>query len=72
MQKIGYWLIFFGLSIVVLGVVVTIFPRYGWLGSLPGDIKIRWNHIVFHFPIVTCLILSVFLTLIVNFFRKLF
>jgi hypothetical protein len=43
------------------------------LGRLPGDIAVQGRHGSFYFPIVTCILISLALTLvmwIVNFFRR--
>jgi hypothetical protein len=41
-----------------------------WLGRLPGDIRIERGNSAFYFPIVTCLIISIVLSLILSFFRR--
>jgi hypothetical protein len=41
-----------------------------WIGKLPGDIIIRKEKFTFYFPIVTCIILSILLTMIFSLFRK--
>ncbi len=61
----GRWLILIGLVCVAAGAVVMLGERFGIkLGSLPGDIVIRRRNGSFYFPVVTCLIVSVLLTLI--------
>jgi hypothetical protein len=40
------------------------------LGRLPGDIVIQRERGSFYFPIVTCIVLSVLLTLVFSLFRK--
>ncbi|MCL5958033.1 MAG: DUF2905 domain-containing protein [Chloroflexi bacterium] len=40
--------------------------RLPGIGRLPGDITIRRDGIVFYFPILSCLILSILLTIIAN------
>ena len=40
------------------------------LGRLPGDIRIQRGNSSFYFPIVTCLIVSVVLSLLFAFFRR--
>jgi len=61
----GRWLILIGLVCVAAGVVALIAERFGIkLGRLPGDIVIRGRNGAFYFPIVTCLIVSVVLTLL--------
>jgi hypothetical protein len=64
-KLVGRWLILIGLVCVAAGAVVILGERLGIkLGSLPGDIIIRRKNGSFYFPVVTCLIVSVLLTLI--------
>lgn len=42
----------------------------GWLGRLPGDIRIERGNTAFYFPIVTCIIVSIVLTLLLALFRR--
>ena len=42
----------------------------GWLGRLPGDIRIERGNSAFYFPIVTCIVISIVLTLLLSFFRR--
>ena len=62
---------------VVVGVIITLVglvmwsgfaPK--WLGRLPGDIRIERGHSAFYFPIVTCIILSIVLSLLLSIFRR--
>ncbi len=58
----GRLLIYAGVVLIVIGLIVSFVPvRFG---RLPGDIVARGRNTTFYFPIVTCLILSVILTLI--------
>lgn len=61
-----------GLALAVLGAIVWAFgPRLGSEGGLlPGDLSVRRDGFSFHFPIVTCLVVSVLLTLLLRLFRK--
>ncbi len=70
MQQVGKFLILFGVMIVVLGVVLAFLGRVPFLGRLPGDIHIERKGVSIYFPVVTCLLLSLALTLILNIFRK--
>ena len=71
MSEMGRTLIIAGLIIAAIGAVLTFGPKISWLGRLPGDIHIRRENFSFHFPIATSLLISVILTLILNwFFRK--
>ncbi len=66
-------LIVMGLFLVALGgalLLASKLPHLG-LGRLPGDIYVKRGNFTFYFPIVTCIILSVVLTLLLNlFFRR--
>jgi membrane protein implicated in regulation of membrane protease activity len=71
MPDAGKLLIIVGALILVLGLALTIGPRIPFLGRLPGDIAVDRGNVHFYFPLVTCLILSVILTVVLNvFFRR--
>ena len=70
MQEIGKLLAIGGVVIALLGVLLWSGVGAGWLGRLPGDIRIERGHSSFYFPIVTCIIISVLLSLIISFFRR--
>ena len=62
-------LIVLGLVLVGVGVAWPWIAKLG-LGKLPGDIRIEGEGGGFYFPIVTCLIISVVLSLLLWFFRR--
>ena len=63
----GKLLIVIGLVIAAVGVAVHLgLP----LGRLPGDIVVRREHSTFYFPIVTCILLSVVLTIVAMLLRR--
>ena len=70
MPEIGKLLVVFGGVIVLLGLALWSGLGASWLGRLPGDIRIERGHSAFYFPIVTCIIISVVLSLILSFFRR--
>ncbi len=70
MPEIGKMLVVLGAVIVVLGLALWSGFGAGWLGRLPGDIRIERGHSAFYFPIVTCIILSLILSLLLSFFRR--
>lgn len=70
MQGFGKTLIFLGILLVVLGLVFSFGARIPWLGQLPGDIYIQRGRFTFYFPLATCLLVSVLLTLVLYFFRR--
>ena len=57
------FLIVLGLVILVVGLLWPYLSKLG-LGRLPGDIVIERENTTFYFPLVTCLLLSLFLSLI--------
>ncbi|HJY64266.1 MAG TPA: DUF2905 domain-containing protein [Ignavibacteria bacterium] len=73
MQSLGKYLIIFGAVIIIVGVILTFFPKINFFGHMPGDIIIKRENFSFYFPIVTSILLSIVLTLIfwlINFFSK--
>ena len=62
-------LIVLGLVMVAVGVAWPWISKLG-LGRLPGDIRIESESGGFYFPIVTCLIISIVLSLLLWFFRR--
>lgn len=71
MPEIGKLLIIVGGFVLVIGVFLTLRLRIPFLGKLPGDISIDRGNVHFYFPIVTCILLSLVLTVLLNaFFRR--
>ena len=66
MIDLGRLLVILGLIIVALGIVIVLAGRLPFVGHLPGDILVRRGGGSFYFPIITCLLLSVALTIVVN------
>lgn len=62
-------LIIIGLVLLALGIAWPWVSRLG-LGRLPGDIRIETESGGFYFPIVTCLVISVVLSLVLWFLRR--
>jgi hypothetical protein len=70
MRELGRLLALFGGVITILGLALWGGFGAGWLGRLPGDIRIERGNSAFYFPIVTCLIISIVLSLILSFLRR--
>jgi hypothetical protein len=70
MNEIGKLLVISGLMMAAIGALLWSGVGRSWLGRLPGDIHYSRGNAHFYFPIVTCLILSVLLTLIMWLLRK--
>ena len=61
----GWMLLVLGLVIAGVGLIWVLAPSIPWLGRLPGDIRIEKENFRFYFPLVTCLLLSLALSLVV-------
>ena len=71
MPEIGKLLIIVGGLVLVVGLFLTLGLRIPYLGKLPGDISIDRGNVHFYFPIVTCLLVSLLLTILLTvFFRR--
>jgi hypothetical protein len=68
--QLGKTLVILGLMVAAVGALIWSGFGKGWLGKLPGDINYSKENFSFHFPIVTCLIVSALLTIIMWLFRK--
>ena len=67
--SLGRMLIVFGLLLVVIGALLIFAPKIPLLGRLPGDIVIRRENFTFYFPVATCILLSILLTIFLRIFR---
>jgi hypothetical protein len=64
--SIGKLLLLLAGGIAAIGLVLILIGNVPFLGRLPGDIVIRSGRGSFFFPIVTCIVLSIVLTILVN------
>ena len=62
----GMMLVILGIVIILTGFAVMYIDNIPYIGRLPGDFNVYGKGWSFHFPFVTCLILSVILTIILN------
>ena len=70
MHELGKLLFVLGIALVVVGAILWKTGGLGGLGQLPGDIFVRKGNSTFYFPIVTCIVISIALSLLSWFFRK--
>jgi hypothetical protein len=70
MPDLGRFLIIAGVLLVIVGAVFLLAPKLPWLGHLPGDISYKRGNFSFYFPLGTCILISVVLTLIMYLFRR--
>jgi len=71
MQEIGKFVVVLGAILIVAGVILWRFPSlFGWMGKLPGDISAQKGNFSFYFPVMTCILVSIVLTLLSWLFRR--
>lgn len=62
MEHLGKIILFLGLGLTLIGALIWGLGKAGFKG-LPGDLSYRGENFQFHFPVVTCIVISVLLTL---------
>jgi hypothetical protein len=68
---VGRALIAFGVLLVMIGLALEFAPRLPFrIGRLPGDIYFHRGNTTFYFPVVTCILVSVVLTLVLWIFNR--
>jgi hypothetical protein len=70
MRETGKFLMIIGVVIALSGLICWGGFAPKWLGRLPGDVRIERGNSAFYFPIVTCIILSILLSLLLSIFRR--
>lgn len=70
MGDFGRVLIIFGVVLIGVGALLTLAGKIPWLGKLPGDIYYKSDHVTFYFPVATCIIISIVLSLLFYLFRR--
>ena len=70
MSELGKFLLVAGLIMAAIGALLWSGIGKNWLGRLPGDIHYTKGNFSFHFPIITCLLISLLLTVMLWLFRK--
>ena len=70
MGDLGRLLITFGIVLVVVGLLLSLGGKIPWLGKLPGDFHYKTASFTFYFPLATCVLLSVVLSLLFHLFRR--
>jgi len=67
---LGRTLILGGLVLLAVGAALVWGPRIPWLGRLPGDIVIERPGFRFYFPLATCLLLSLLVSVVLWLLRR--
>ncbi len=69
-NEVARVVIILGVALIALGIVLPYVAKLDFFGKLPGDIRIKGENYSFYFPIATCIVLSVLLTLLGKFFFR--
>ncbi|MEW6173124.1 MAG: DUF2905 domain-containing protein [Bacillota bacterium] len=69
-QSFGKLLLVAGAFLFLVGAVVLLIGKIPGAGRLPGDIYYQRGNFSFYFPVVTCILLSIILTIILNLFVR--
>jgi hypothetical protein len=70
MNDLGRLLVVMGVILVLVGAVFLLAPKLPWLGKLPGDLSYQRGNFSLYFPLGTCIVISIILTLIMYLFRR--
>ncbi|MCX8090976.1 MAG: DUF2905 domain-containing protein [Verrucomicrobiae bacterium] len=70
MNEIGKFLVIVGALMVLVGALLWSGFGKGWIGRLPGDFHYSRGNFNFYFPLATCLLLSLVLSLILWLFKR--
>lgn len=67
---LGKALILLGVGLVISGVFLILLNKIPLIGKLPGDILIQRKNFALYFPLATCLLLSLIISVIFYFWGK--
>ena len=70
MSSLGKTLFFFGILLIIVGVIFMFGTKIPWFGRLPGDIYIQKKNFIFFFPITTAILISVIFSIILLLIRR--
>ena len=73
METVARFVIIAGVALVIVGAGLYGLAKLNLpLGRLPGDIRIEGENGSFYFPLATCILLSIVLTVVLNVIAKFF
>jgi uncharacterized protein HemY len=70
MAGFGKTLILLGVILVIVGLFFSLGGRVPWLGHLPGDIYVQRERYSFYFPLTTCIVISVIISIVLYLLRR--
>ena len=69
-SHLGKILIGIGIVCIIAGLVISVLCRWIHLGKSPGDILVNGEHGTFYFPVVSCILISIILSVLLNLFHR--
>tara|TARA_B100001750_G_scaffold28425_1_gene18855 strand:- start:344 stop:565 length:222 start_codon:yes stop_codon:yes gene_type:complete len=70
MKDAGKWIIYFGVFVVFIGLIMNQFSdKLGWIGRLPGDIRLGSGNVKFYLPLTTLIILNLIIFFVLRLFQ---
>jgi hypothetical protein len=69
-QTFGRWLFITGLFLVIIGGLVLFIGKLPGVGRLPGDIYYQRGNFSFFFPLATCILISIILSILLTLFIR--
>lgn len=70
MGDLGKTIITIGIVLIIVGILMTMAVKIPGVGKLPGDIFIKKENFSFYFPLTTCILLSIVISLIMYWIGK--
>jgi hypothetical protein len=70
MTPFGKFLVLAGLALAALGTMLWLLDRVPFIGRLPGDIYLRRGNFNFYFPLMTCILISIVVSVILALMRR--
>lgn len=70
LSSMGKILMVLGAVLFVMGALLAFSVKLPFLGHLPGDIAVQRKGYSFYFPVVTCILLSIVLSILLNLFSR--
>jgi len=67
---LGKILIVLGIFLIFSGIFLIFFKHIPFFGKFPGDIFIQKKNFSFYFPIVSCLVISLLVSILIFFLRR--
>jgi hypothetical protein len=70
LHGLGKLIIIAGVFLVVIGLLITLAPKIPIIGKLPGDFYFKRGNTFFYFPLASSILISIILSLVLNFILR--